>query len=958
MIHSFFQVKRMVKEIAKKDGLRFEPGRFSYSDYIEETLQKFLGTPIPEFDEKNPDLFMVYFKLAGALYLIFDLFSMKDSCYNQKRDTLASRLKESIVRIPRYGWACCADNLAIHFGVCKSEDSKEDAKEGVPRNWFHHPDTWLDERLQSFRVFIDTGVIPESNFSAFYWLFTKFYGNTLPSSIENGDIAVDRSLDSLATYCAYARHEAKLCENMGNYALNLFSNIKKIGLPLEKGLQKIKSCGYQPINCGMKALDLEFIDARRKEAEESGQDFDTLMESYRQFGCTTTELDREKSDLSTTIDNSDEFVDLVMYHDFVKASHMRYEPLSHSLWVLVNKVFDRKEIEQGNLLDSMQTILNQDIEILKEHPYLPMFCYLAIHYLEEEEWLHLFKKVVRVQDREIIEDDDCTEEGDFSLEFKDIRECPNLQVVFFFALFDMCRISKSGHADECEGFLAALKRGDWFEPKIQAELFTGILKKNDMDCSISEDDMTFERYVDKKFYATESILNLVYNAARYSESKNIDNIVQQINNVKTHSTMLMYPSVKTSFEDVKEGKKKNEKNQPEKDFFADYTADEQKMMKAEFDKMREIDCGFFVPEYTQLIPGQFNKFFSRRFELKCFWNSDVSCVPDFDGREWKFLQKRDFYLKRNRRMMKCGYLNYARDMKTHNVVLLHTKSLLNPCNYPDLLRFLFTVMRQLQEDHSLSESQENERIFKCDRSSRLDSNFMIQAFWASLMRETDDCIEKRQETELLDVLKFLERCAEDNSLDKDCSKEEVEFFRYLADLPRKVKRTFSANVSVKAKGISQIASEKLNAMQGSYDAVSYDLFKNEPNYGSPFLKKCISLLLQVIQAVTSVEGVVDELKKPTDFYDGSEQRPLLTAKGDVTFEGKRKEVKYSESLKRALRDFLDTVYGMSNLRQSKQDAITRNVFHLYGHKIMLYLTKVTLQMTRLNVQELYDSAIS
>ena len=963
MIHSFFEVKRMVKEIAAMDGPFFEPDRFDYCDYIDETLQKFLETPVPEFDEKNPDLFMVYFKLAGALYLIFNLFSMKDSCYDQKRNTLIDKLKESIGRFPRYNWVLYADNLANHFGVCKFEESHGAAKEDVPCNWFHHPDTWLDKRLQSFKVFIDTGVIPESDFSAFYWLFTKFHGSMLPSSFENRDIAVDKSLDSLATYCAYARDESKLYENMGNYALNLFSHIKKIGLPFEKGLQKIKNCGYQQINCGMKAKDLEFIADRRKEAEESGQDFDTLMESYRQFGGATPELDKEKSNLLTTIDNRDELVDLVMYHDFVKASHMRYEPLLHSLLILTNKVFDCEEIKQEELLDSMRTILNQDIEILKKHPYLPMFCYLAIHYLEEEEWLHLFKKFVQNQGQTNNEDDDCADEGELGLVFKDIRECPNLQVIFFFALFDICRISKSGCTDECEDFLAALKRGDWFEPSVQSELFNRILKKNDMDCSVSSDDMTFERYVDKRFLATESILNLVYNVAHYSESKDIYSIVQQVNNGKEHSTVLMYTKVKASFDDAKEGKEKNSKNQSKnkqskKEFFADFTSDEQKKMKAEFDKMREIDCGFFVPEYTQLIPGQFNKFFSRRFEIKCFLISDVSCVPDFDGCVWNFLQKRDFYLKRNQRMMECGYLNYARDMKTHNVVLLYTESLLNPFNYPDLLRFLFTVMRQLQRDHSLPKSQENERIFKCDRSSRLYSNFMTKFIWTSLMRETDDYIEKKQETELLNVLKFLERCAEANSLDKDCSKEEVGFFQYLAGLSKKIKRVFSANVTAQAKRVSQIASEKLKALQESYDAVSYDLFKNEPNYGSPFLKKCISLLLQVIQAVTSVEGVVDELKKPTDFYDGSEQRPLLTAVGDVTFEEKRDEVEYSESLKRELRDFLDTVYGMSNLRQSQTDTINRNVFHLYGHKIMLYLTKVTLQMTRLNVQELHDSTIS
>ena len=947
MIHSFFEVKRMVKEIAEKDGLRFESGHFSHGEYIEKNLQKFLEMPVPEFDEKDPDLFMVYFKLAGALYLIFDLFSMKVSCYGQKRDVLVARLKESILRIPRHEWALHADNLAIHFGVCKIEDSKDETKKGVPCNWFHHSGTWLDERLQSFKLFIDTGVIPESDFSAFYWLFTKFYGNMLPSSFENGDIAADKSLDSLATYCAYARDESKLCENIGNFALNLFSNIKKMGLPFEKGLQKIKNCGYQPVNCGIKAIELKFLADRRKEAKESGQDFDTLMESYRQFGYKMAELDKEKSNLLTTIDNSGEFVDLVMYHDFVKASHMRYEPQSHSLWVLVNKVFDRREIGQEELLDSMQTILNQDVEILKKHPYLVMFCYLAIHYLEEEEWLYLFKKGVRAQDK-------------YGLVFKDIRECPNLQAVFFFALFDMCRISGNVYTDECEGFLAALKRGDWIEPAVQANLFTGILKKNDMDCSVSADDMTFEKYVDKMFLATESILNLVYNVAHYSESKDIYSIVQQVNNVKTHSTVLMYPKVKAVFDGVKEKSSKNQSknNQSNRDFFTDYTSDEQKMMKAEFDKMGEIDCGFFVSEYTQLIPGQLNKFFSRRFEMKCFMHSDVSCVPDLYGREWKFLQKRDFYLRRNRRMMECEYLNYARDMKTHNVVLLHTESMLNPINYPDLLRFLFTVMKQLQKDLSSTNPQENERIFTCDHSSSFDTYFMAQLIWTSLTRETDGYIEKEQEAELLDVLKFFERCAETNSLDKDCSKEEVELFHYLAGLSGKIKKTFSANVIAKAKRVSQIASEKLSALQGSYDAVSYDLFKNEPNYGSPFLKKCISLLLQVIQAVTSVEGVVDELKKPTEFYDGSEQRPLLTAVGDVTFEGKRDEVEYSESLKRELRDFLDTVYGMSNLRRSRTDAINRNVFHLYGHKIMLYLTKVTLQMTRLDVQELYDSAMS
>ena len=62
----------------------------------------------------------------------------------------------------------------------------------------------------------------------------------------------------------------------------------------------------------------------------------------------------------------------------------------------------------------------------------------------------------------------------------------------------------------------------------------------------------------------------------------------------------------------------------------------------------------------------------------------------------------------------------------------------------------------------------------------------------------------------------------------------------------------------------------------------------------------------------------------------------------------------TQALVKELRVFLDTVFGMEYLRQSENDRINRNVFHLYGYKIMLYLMKVTLQMTRMDLKAVRD----
>lgn len=956
MIWRFVNVKRMVKEIAEREGRFFESDKFSYKAFLEESCQELMDTEVPDYDEQNPDALTFYFVLASALYLIYDLFSLKTACFVKKRDELAGKLKECIAKIKFSSeiWALYADSLAMNFGIWDTEDRDEKGAR-KPCKWLHHDDVWLDGQLQTFKKFVDTREIPETDFSCFLWLFLKSFGHSLPASLENGYLVCERPLDSLAAYCAYVCNESRLFKNINNYSLNLFAQVKKMGWNFAKGLAKVKGCGYQPIEAAWKKSDLEQIKEFQKEAEASGTDFETFMDFYRKFGWAPLALEREKYNLLTTIKDNDELVDMVMYHNFVKSSPKRCVSLNNSILELVKKVFDHEEVGKDVLLPAMQCILDQDVEILKTQPYLVMLCYLAIHYLEEEELLYLFKKSVK--EGASGQEEPC-DVGIFgTLVFKDIKECPSLQLLFFFTLFDMCVSGRQAKTEICDEFLAALKRGNWFEPSVQSALFTGVLKKNGIDCSISEDEMTFERYIDKRFPATKSVLNLVYNVACYSGKMTIENIVQQIDNIGEHRSVLMYSKVQATFDDIPKSKRNSKSKKQEKEFYADFTDDEQKMLRAESNKMKEIDCGFVILGYTQQVPGRNNLFFSRDFEIKLFLESDVSCVPPDSRCEW---QKKMFYLERNKKMMACGYLHDPRNMKIHNTDLNKTESLLNPYNYPDLLRILFEIMKQLQKDCSMPNGYENNRLFKFRtvpvyRDGALDVSDLC--FFGSVtplwMRETEEYLEKGQEHELLDNLKFYEGYVNSGDLDKDSDAPTVELFKYLAGLRQKVKGKFSSNVETIAAKVSDIAETKIATMQASYDAVSYDLFKKEPDYGSPFLRKCISLLLQVIQCVTSVEGVVDELKKHSEFNESGEQRPLLTAGGDVTFEGKRDKVEYPNSLKRELRLFLDTVFGVESLRQSEKDPINRNIFHLYGHKIMLYLMKVTLQMTRLDVRDLH-----
>jgi hypothetical protein len=194
-----------------RDGIDFE-GRFfgtdkgEYTKFIEEARQELVEMPVPEYDEKNPDLLTLYFVLASALYLVYDLFSLKSPRYQSERDDLACRVRKSIERIPLRDRASRSDRVACDFDIINPAKLDENRGTDVPYEWLHHEDAWLDERLWPFKAFIDTGKVPKMGLSGFLWLFLKYFRHSLPVGFENYDIVGDNFFDSLAAYCAYARY--------------------------------------------------------------------------------------------------------------------------------------------------------------------------------------------------------------------------------------------------------------------------------------------------------------------------------------------------------------------------------------------------------------------------------------------------------------------------------------------------------------------------------------------------------------------------------------------------------------------------------------------------------------------------------------------------------------------------------------------------------------------------------
>ena len=70
-------LKHWIRDCVDFEGLFFGTESCEYKNMFEEARQELVGMEVPDYDEKNPDQLTLYFLLASALYLVYDLFSLK-----------------------------------------------------------------------------------------------------------------------------------------------------------------------------------------------------------------------------------------------------------------------------------------------------------------------------------------------------------------------------------------------------------------------------------------------------------------------------------------------------------------------------------------------------------------------------------------------------------------------------------------------------------------------------------------------------------------------------------------------------------------------------------------------------------------------------------------------------------------------------------------------------------------
>ena len=113
--HIFNNVKHWVRDAADFEDRFFGTDKSEHEVFFQEARQELVEMEVPDYNEKNPDLLTIYFMLTSALYLVYDLLSLKDSRYKSERNELASRVKESVERIPLRDGTWRSDRIAMDF---------------------------------------------------------------------------------------------------------------------------------------------------------------------------------------------------------------------------------------------------------------------------------------------------------------------------------------------------------------------------------------------------------------------------------------------------------------------------------------------------------------------------------------------------------------------------------------------------------------------------------------------------------------------------------------------------------------------------------------------------------------------------------------------------------------------------------------------------------------------------
>ena len=264
-------------------------------------------------------------------------------------------------------------------------------------------------------------------------------------------------------------------------------------------------------------------------------------------------------------------------------------------------------------------------------------------------------------------------------DFKGLWAQIRIQKMMFFAL--------SNFADEAT-IKSVLEKGTWYQPETQKNILNNALSSKNIP--EIEKSFDFSEFNNEGFSATETALNMLYNLARFNDSKSSLDIIQQINFIdEQRSKLFLYQDIKPTDRPLDKDKPKNNAEKPR--WFNQFCPASRDNLKTEIRTMAKIDCGFPLPVQVQLFPTYNKKIFARKQNCKLFLETDTACDLPHDI----------FYRNRYKNMLQTRYIYPARNMATHYSKYTPTESLLEEKNFDDLTNFLYDTKSRLEKEQEL-----------------------------------------------------------------------------------------------------------------------------------------------------------------------------------------------------------------------------------------------------------------
>lgn len=697
--------------------------------------------PIPEYDLSDTGnnsnlLYSSFFHFASDLYFcLYSVLLFINKHKHPKQSTISNTIKslntvqsiiiQCIFVLSKEQKCHIINTTFSRFGI--------DSDTSISEIIFDNP--WYNTRLQDYKNFVLNGKCEKPQFFPFeLWLYNK---NKQSCYIDNNPCLciMSENIKGLDMYCAYADDEETLFKNINDYIIAYFFDFKKQTHKTQSEFIRLNNDNHGEFRYisliknyakelyTQKAADLAKISSLLDISQETLQVWEN-EEHWAEI--------RKNSSSEDTIDKTEFYI-----NDFHKATSfystiesvteaanalLIYATISYpislnkektriiytdkenieklkNITVLIKHTFGIKEYPE---LDSLSDTFKKNFalcqDLLEKWPCIPFMLYWVSQFIEYKDYKKLFYKItnapkgVRTQikaEKNIIVDIVTWKKEDekkiIHKEFMDKDALMHLQLMFFFALFDITEkidleLNPSydndwfnhEHSEKLQFVLyKALAENSWKDSITQSQIFNKILSTLIPNSSVSVD---FSKFTDKAFHATETAIVLIHSICSYARNHSSYELIQLINFIDEQRAKTFEYYGKSFEYLMRLGKGSTHKE-----------------MLIHTKKMEDIDKGFYI-NITQKSPTFENQYFSRRIPCKIFQESDAQ-FSYLEGENQNIVINtyEKYYRAYYKNFTNIIYLNEERNVNTHYSLFKPTRELLKPQNCIDLLLLLFDI---------------------------------------------------------------------------------------------------------------------------------------------------------------------------------------------------------------------------------------------------------------------------